>query len=157
VSVYVKVSVCLCVCVCVPECAPINNLAMTSGKPSQQSGSEKHLYCINPWIDPLRIRILHYRNPEKLFLDGLQLKHITCAILVSQSAQVLFLGSMHESTTTVITNQWSTAGIQCVGMEERSELSLCPCVTAPRGCTSLPITGRGVYFFGFYPNKQTKN
>ena len=63
---------------------------------------------------------------------------------------------MHESEARVITNQRWTPGIQCVWMEERSELSLCPCVTAPRRFTSLPITGGGVYFFKFYPNKQTK-
>jgi len=34
-------------------------------------------------------------------------------------------------------------------------LSHCLCVTAPRRFTSLPITGGGVYFFKFYPNKQT--
>jgi len=36
-------------------------------------------------------------------------------------------------------------------------LSPCPCVATLRGFASLPITGGGEQFFGFYSNKQTNN
>jgi len=85
-----------------------------------------------------------------LYFRGPHLQHIRFAILVNQRAQVFFFRGQSDHKSEVDT--W-----HLVRMDGGTVwVGLCPCVTAPRRFTSLPITGGGVYFFKFYPNKQTK-
>ena len=59
-------------------------------------------------------------------------------------------------STWVLTMDWQVCGLglSCLCLwNARRGLCLCPCVTTPRGLTSLP-TGGEVYYSGFYSNKQ---
>jgi len=60
------------------------------------------------------------------------------------------------STCRMLNIDWQVRGLcRCLWYARRG-LCLCPCVTTPRGFTSLS-TGGGVYFFRVYSNKQTNN